>query len=1147
MKHKYSLTTAILSILILSITSCRVNDPVLDDSFKDSYAISLSGTIDQNNQTRANDSGFAENDKIGLYVVNYSDGTTPGTLYEKNNQATNTGFTFDGNSTWTPDYDIYYKDKSTHVDFYGYYPYASSISDVNGYSFEVAEDQSVGEVHGQMAAYEASDFLWAKTENVTPTSNKVMLSFKHKMSSAKVVLVEGEGFGTGEWDNLSKAVIISNTKRTSTIDLSTGTVTASGAYPARGTVPFENNDGSFRAIVVPQSVNANTELVSITIGGVSYSYSESSAFEYLAGKMHVFNITVDKKEQATGYNFKTTISISDWENDGASHNFTSKQYVIINLEQNGDKGDLLKALESKEIDAKNVKHIKLTGYVDNNDISSMRNNLPLLSAINMSECDHPDDITFNFENKQTLTSFIFPHNIKILRGTFKGSGLIGTIIIPDGVTEIGNSLFQDTRITSVNFPTSLVSIGSAAFCNCEYLSSELILPNSLETIGDDAFKWCRKMTGTWNMPSNLKSIGKNSFRGLKLNGTMVIPSGINSIPEYCFTGCYFSNVVFHDGIKIIGNSAFEGAKINGELNLPTQLEEIGEYAFYNCGITGTLVLPKTIRKAGRNAFADNTRLSGTVIFPDTWTYIPQSFLYGCSNIEGIDLPAELSIIETGAFAGCYYITNINCKAMEPPTLGDGVFNGIGKDNVTVEVVNEKAVSDYTSANGWNEFKRISVNRDFSISRRTIKTLNAASETVLRLRAKSTASWTASVPDDVNWITIEPSSGVGSADITISVNDLESGASNRNSTVTFTMDGVENCTAFTNVFQYNYVVTDTDLSLSNQMIGDGDVITVQSHTEGTGIPLVFIGDCYDAEDIFSGSYLADTKEAINYFFDIEPYNTYRNYFDVYIIMGVSSDSGLGTVNTIREAKFGTQYSLTGGALESNYSTAFEYAKKAPTISDENISKTLITVILNSTDYGGITYLWEDGSAISICPKSQDAYPYDFGGLVQHEAGGHGFGKLCDEYIYFNAFINTCDCNEPHLIEFRGSKALGWYDNMAEESSFTSVPWKHLFNIEKYKDVVDIYEGGFFHSRGLFRSEPNSCMNNNIPYYSTISRESIVRRIKKYAGSEFVFDDFVTNDVTTIHNTKRPITKSGNNNDNYMYWKHHAPIIIKSDNK
>lgn len=51
----------------------------------------------------------------------------------------------------------------------------------------------------------------------------------------------------------------------------------------------------------------------------------------------------------------------------------------------------------------------------------------------------------------------------------------------------------------------------------------------------------------------------------------------------------------------------------------------------------------------------------------------------------------------------------------------------------------------------------------------------------------------------------------------------------------------------------------------------------------------------------------------------------------------------------------------------------------------------------------------------------------------------------------------------------------------------------------------------HMRGVFRSEPNSCMNNNIPYFSAISREAIVKRIKEYAGESYSFEEFKTLDV------------------------------------
>ena len=77
----------------------------------------------------------------------------------------------------------------------------------------------------------------------------------------------------------------------------------------------------------------------------------------------------------------------------------------------------------------------------------------------------------------------------------------------------------------------------------------------------------------------------------------------------------------------------------------------------------------------------------------------------------------------------------------------------------------------------------------------------------------------------------------------------------------------------------------------------------------------------------------------------------------------------------------------------------------------------------------------------------------------------------------------------------------------------VGWSHLIFDPRYSDIVDIFEGGYMHNRGVFRSEQNSCMNNDIPYYSTISRQSIVKRIKQYAGEPFDFEEFAANDKRT----------------------------------
>ena len=374
------------------------------------------------------------------------------------------------------------------------------------------------------------------------------------------------------------------------------------------------------------------------------------------------------------------------------------------------------------------------------------------------------------------------------------------------------------------------------------------------------------------------------------------------------------------------------------------------------------------------------------------------------------------------------------------------------------------------------------------------------------------------------------SGSKKTELTLTIKQMASGSEMREGEIVFRLkdkDYTHSCT----VRQYDY------------QYGEDEIITMQKATRGNngGINIVIVGDGYDAKDISEGQYMKDMQEEIEYFFGIEPYKTYRDYFNVYTAIALSQESGIGTINTIRYAKFETTY--TGGVgLRADYDALFDYAKRMPTVSDGNIDQTLIIVVPNSTDYGGICQMWESGAAIAFCPKSTYGYPLDSRGVIQHEAGGHGFGKLGDEYIYHNAFIDFCGCSCcGHVMAIMGAKSLGWYDNLELTGKMHQVGWSHLIFDDRYSNLVDIFEGGYMHTRGVFRSEQNSCMNNDIPYYSTISRESIVKRIKRYAGETFSFEDFVANDKREAGMSTRALDAPWMRTSAHGYQ--HEPVIHK----
>lgn len=1128
----------------------------------DSNRIQLSSDIDQLAVTRVNDNGFCNGDVMGVYIVDY-EGNKPGTLKVNGNRGDNVRHTFDEpNYKWNSAYDLFWKDKHTHIDVYGYYPFANPES-IEDYQFEVQKDQSKATENGEMGGYEASDFLWGKVSDVAPTTSVIRLPMAHRMSNARVTLIQGSGFAEGEWANLEKIVLTANVARKASINLSTGDIKTAGAVENTMTIPSRTND-EWRTIVVPQTVAAGTTLFSITIGGVPYKFTKNEAFTYVSGKMMNFGIKVDKQTGSGAY--KLTLvseSITPWENDLVSHDATAKEYIVIN----STPGGLKNAITAANKDYTQVRNLKITGQINAKDFYFMRDSMLRLSALNLKEVrikgwGKNEENEENMDDQIPNSAFYFIQTVGgsnslnriVLPDTLKSIGsnafygckyLSGSLIIPEGVTEIKRGAFNGCIGLNgiLSLPSTLKKLGNrgeddmgdegtdyygGVFQNCRNLTGNLILPDNLELIRGYCFSGCSGLYGELRLPAKLKRMGNCAFSSCSgFTGSLSIPQGITALPSEAFHNCGFNGTLtLHNGITNIANDAFANCHFKGELHLPKSLKVISENAFCNNDFSGTLTLPSTLTHIGSNAFAYNWRLMGILDIPQEVESIGENAFSNCKMLEGIIFPESMETIRQGAFNECYGINSIICKGTMPAHIESGAFDGVAKDNFTLEVP-ESAISQYQAASGWKDFKRIAAHHELVCRPSVACALSTEHKQKLVINAEG--EWeVASKPD---WCEVSPASGNKKTEVTLTIKGMAKNADSRDGKVVFRLkdkDYTHECS----VSQYGYEY------------GEDEWITLQKATKGNngGINIVLLGDGFNAKDIASGKYLKDIKQEVEYFFGIEPYKTYRDYFNVYTAIPLSTESGVGTVNTIRYNRFNTTF--TGGVgLKADYDEVFNYALGAPTVNKSNLNQTLIIMVPNSTDYGGICQMWEDGSAIAFCPQSTYGYPLDTRGVIQHEAGGHGFGKLGDEYIYHNAFIDACGCSCcGHVLEFNGAKSLGWYDNLELTGKMHSVGWSHLIFDDRYSDIVDIYEGGYMHNRGVFRSEPNSCMNNDIPYYSTISRESIVKRIKAYAGETYSFEDFVKNDKRDAGIVEsRAFGGNGDQRTSGTYQ--HAPIFHK----
>lgn len=1153
----------LITVVMVFMTAC--NEQVFDEGVRnEGESIVLSADINQIAVKRVNDSGFCDGDMMGVYVVDY-EGGNPGTLQLSGNRGDNVRYTYDeAADKWTGAYELYWKDKHTPIDVYGYYPFASPES-IDNYLFEVQKDQSKTSVNGEMGGYEASDFLWGKVDDVAPTTDMIRIPLSHRMSNACVTLVQGSGFTAEEWANTEKMVLVPNVVRKASINLANGTVSVAGDVESIATIPSRIDD-EWRAIVVPQTVPGGTTLFSITVGGTPFKFTKAEDLEYKAGYMMNFNIRVDKQEESGKYKLTlVNASVSEWESDLVSHNATAKEYVVVKSTPGGLK-DAIAALGK---DYTKIVNLKITGEINANDFFFMRDSMAKLSALNLKEVrikamckpgegeeGYDDQIpgsAFYYQQtnggSQTLNRIILPDHLRAIGGNaFNGCQyLTGSLVIPEGVTEIRRGAFYGCKGLNgtLSLPSTLKKLGNnwnsdtadegidyygGVFQNCSNLTGNLVLPNNLELIRGYCFAECSGLYGELRLPEKLKHIGEHAFHGCKaLTGSLSIPQSISTIPSEAFGDCGFNGTLtLHDGITNIGSAAFNNCHFKGELRLPKKLKTISNHAFCNDDFSGELKLPSDVEFIGNSAFANNWRITGTLNLPEGMASIGEYAFMGCKMLEGIVFPESMETIRHDAFNGCYGIGSIVCLGTMPAYIESGAFDGIAKDNFTVEVP-ASAITHYKAALGWRDFKRIAAHHELICRPSVACALSTEHKQTITVNAEG--EW--EVDSKPDWCEVLPMSGDKKTEVTLTVKAMEKHGSNREGEVVFRLKDKE-YTHACNVTQYGYEY------------GEDEWVTLQKATRGNhgGINIVLLGDGYDANDIASGNYLQVIKQEMEYFFDIEPYKTYRQYFNVYTAMPLSVESGIGTVNSIRYNRFGTTYT-SGAGLKAEYDEIFAYALGAPTVTKDNLNETLIIMVPNSTDYGGITQMWTDGSAIAFCPLSTYGYPLDSRGVVQHEAGGHGFGKLGDEYIYHNAFIDACGCNCcGHVDELNAAKSYGWYDNLSLSGKMHSVNWSHLIYDSRYSDIVDVYEGGFMHSRGVFRSEQNSCMNNDIPYYSTISRESIVKRIKRYAGETFSFEEFVKNDKRDAGvANKRALAPMRGGVSHFMGTYQHSPVIRK----
>ena len=408
-------------------------------------------------------------------------------------------------------------------------------------------------------------------------------------------------------------------------------------------------------------------------------------------------------------------SMSFWD---ANHGWlTSDNGQIAQFKQNSiniTAGGLSAALSSTEKNT--ITGLAITGTMDARDFKTLRDDMPLLSYIDLSGTTivgyTGTEGTYNTTNttypantipqrafyntatktgKTSLTSFVFPALVTAIDiYAFRGCGLT-SITIPSTVTTVGYGNFlTNNNLSSVTIPSSVTRIDKWAFAYCNNLKN-ITIPSSVSTIGDAAFN----SSGLYNLtlPNGVTTIGDYAFQSCTSLNSVTLPKSVTYIGYCAFT--------FENSLNTF-NVASDNPNFTVRDGVLYDKTETSLIAFPNAK-TWNFDIPSGVTVIDTAAFEGAVNLN-YVSIPSTVTKLSQEAFYWCTNLQSVIIPASVNNIGGYAFYNCSNLNNIHANASTPVSLAisDSVFKYVDKSYCTLFVPTGSKTL-YQNAPQWQDF------------------------------------------------------------------------------------------------------------------------------------------------------------------------------------------------------------------------------------------------------------------------------------------------------------------------------------------------------------------------------------------------------------------------------------------------------------
>jgi hypothetical protein len=260
-------------------------------------------------------------------------------------------------------------------------------------------------------------------------------------------------------------------------------------------------------------------------------------------------------------------------------------------------------------------------------------------------------------------------------------------------------------------------------------------------------------------------------------------------------------------------------------------------------------------------------------------------------------------------------------------------------------------------------------------------------------------------------------------------------------------------------------------------------------------IVILGDGYKKKDlVVGGKFERSARSAMDSFFAVEPYKTFKDRFNVYMVAYESADEGTDIRSSgVSRNTYFNSYCQGGGntvAYVDGTDKVVNAVKNAVGSSDAVYYRSIAVLLLNTDEQAGSTgYPFRDYKSgfangyASFAIAVLAANSTGTNGLVKHEAGGHGFGRLADEYYSGSGAAGTSVKND-----LANWQAKGWYWNVTSSGSY------YKFTASAYSSSeVGFIEGAWGYAYGIYRPTAGGMMQGSTGVFNAPSRHAIYHRI------------------------------------------------------